>query len=388
MSSSGLLKILGLKKDADISVAGTRFIENIREYVSFVENNPPTENVEKQSLEISVLYKSFFPFANQWASTEREKRNREENHPEALSLKEKGEAAREDLQNNIISFAVCYMRIHWVLGLITQEVKNTPEPESKKDVQWTSETGVMLAKYRKRRAELINSNEKLADVLKILEAIEPDRIAFERNAAELYGEEFASKSLSSYRSGLRTGNFEKARKALTALVEGKKKFAFDKKKMAEKEEAMRKAGEKYIADIEKHQDVLKAGDEKIYLKASEVSVITHAHDQEMKKVEAFIKKYFRPALNYQIKTLHYLRTKLLVLGSLESLMTLYIRMMRGIAEPMKDVKEVRLYESEVIEHVMYLLGGQFQEVVNIENRIEQILKEFRTCVQEYDTVKN
>lgn len=110
--------------------------------------------------------------------------------------------------------------------------------------------------------------------------------------------------------------------------------------------------------------------------------------KDIEQKETFIRKYYRPYLSNRIDKLKFLRTKLLVVGSLESLMTLYIRMMRGIAQPLEDIKSVRLYESEVIEHVTYLLGGQFQEMNNINERIEEILQEFNICVHDYLDVKN
>ncbi len=387
MSSQNFLQVIGLKEDADISVAGTRFIESVREYITFVEKNPPEENIKKEETEVTVLYRSFFPYSVEWARNERNKREDEENHPDALDLKEKGSAAVKDLQNNLIEFAICYMRIHWAIGLINAEMMRTPDPEEK-EVEWTGETGVMLGKYRKQRAKLLVANEKLDKGMELLEDINPHRSAVEKCAAELLGEELAEKTLGTYRSGLRIGDFAKARKGLDKVKDVKKKFAFDKKKIQQTQDTMKKSGETYIAFLEKHQEVLRASDDKMYLKPSEVSVLKHANDRELERTEAFIKKYFRPLLNYQVKTLKYLRTKLLVLGSLESLMTLYIRMMRGIAEPMADVKSVRLYESEIIEHVTYLLGGQFQEMKNIEKRIEEILQEFRMSVQDYEVIQD
>src|SRR5690606_23557383 len=121
---------------------------------------------------------------------------------------------------------------------------------------------------------------------------------------------------------------------------------------------MKKAGEAYIAFLEKHQEILRAGGKKLYLKPAEVNILKDENNREIEQKQVSTRKYFRAFLSYQITSLQYLRTKLLVLGSLGSLMTLYIRLLRGIAEPLEDVKAVRLYESEVIEHVSYLLGGQ------------------------------
>lgn len=186
---------------------------------------------------------------------------------------------------------------------------------------------------------------------------------------------------------MRTGNFDKARKAIEKLLTEKNKFAFDKKKVEAAKDKIQAETKAYTDFLEEHREILSTGDKKLFLKPTEVDIILDANLIELAQSEAFIKKYFRPFLKFQIESLKHLRTKLLVVGSLESLMTLYIRMMRGIAEPLTDIKAVRLYESEVIEHVMYLLGGQFQEVKNINARIQEILRDVSISVQNYEDVK-
>ena len=76
--------------------------------------------------------------------------------------------------------------------------------------------------------------------------------------------------------------------------------------------------------------------------------------------------------------------KLLIFGSLEGLTTLYMRLVRGMAEPMTDIKQVRSYEAEVIENVNYILGGQFQEIGNTEKWTTQTMNEFYECMADFD----
>lgn len=385
MGEQSLLQLIGLKNNADLSAAGTRFIENIRQYINVVENNPSEKNIEKENTEITVLYRSFFPYSIEWAEKERQKYQSTQNHPEAGKLKDKGSAAIKDLQDNIIDFSLCYMKIHRSMGLINTEMKRLPESDEE-EASWKGDLAAVLAKYRKERDDLIASNAKLSQCYQILTDINSQRSEVEKCATELFGEELAHKTLSTYRSNLRVGDFAKARKGLKNVEKQKKKFSFDKKKTAQKEETIKKSGEAYIACLEQHHEILTGGGNKLYLKPSEVSIIRDANDKELERKEEFIRKYFRPFLNHQIKKLKYLRTKLLVVGSLESLMTLYIALMRGIAEPLTEIKAVRIYESEVIEHVSYLLDGQFQEMKNIEERVEEILQEFHVSVHDYKEV--
>lgn len=380
------LHVVGLKDDADISVAGTRFVECVKEYINHVQKNPSDGNIEKEVKEVTALYKGFFPYSLVWAKRARNLHPNPENHPAAGKLKHKGSTAVDDLQANIIEFAICYMSIARSLGLINGEMKRAPQIKDK-DVQWTGETGTLLGKHRKKRVRLIERNEQLLEAIKLLESVSAKRSAIEKAAADLFGKDQAEKLLSSFRSGLRIADFKRARSGLSKLKNEKTKFAFDKKKAGKAHETIKKEGEAYIVFIEKHKDMLISSGEKLFLKPTEISIAMETNKKEIEQSEIFIRKYFRPFLNHQIRGLKHLRTKLLVAGSLESLMTLYIRMMRGIAEPLEDIKAVRLYEAEVIEHVMYLLGGQFQEMNNIKKRIEEILHDFATSVHDYKDAK-
>ena len=386
MMQQNFLQVIGLKDDADISVAGTRFVECVKEYISHVEKTASKDTIAKEETDVTTLYKSFFPYSVGWARQEREKNIKQKNHPNAAKLKEKAASVIDDLQNNIIDFALCYMAIGRAIGIINAEMKRSPE-SNEKEVIWTSETGVMLSKQRKKRAQLLEDNKRLQQAKELLEQIYPRYAAAEKAVSEIYGADQVEKLLRSYRSGLRTGNFDKARKAIEKLLTEKNKFAFDKKKVEAAKDKIQAETKAYTDFLEEHREILSTGDKKLFLKPTEVDIILDANLIELAQSEAFIKKYFRPFLKFQIESLKHLRTKLLVVGSLESLMTLYIRMMRGIAEPLTDIKAVRLYESEVIEHVMYLLGGQFQEVKNINARIQEILRDVSISVQNYEDVK-
>ncbi|MCB1722009.1 MAG: hypothetical protein H6860_05655 [Rhodospirillales bacterium] len=386
MMQQDFLQVIGLKDDADISVAGTRFVECVKEYIGHGEKTASKDTIAKEETDVTTLYKSFFPYSVGWARQEREKNIKQKNHPNAAKLKEKAASVIDDLQNNIIDFALCYMAIGRAIGIINAEMKRSPESDEK-EVIWTSETGVMLSKQRKKRAQLLEDNKRLQQAKELLEQIYPRYAAAEKTVSEIYGADQTEKLLRSYRSGLRTGDFTKARRAIEKLLAEKNKFAFDKKKAEVAKNKIQAETKSYTDFLEEHQEVLSGRDKKLFLKPIEVDIILDANLRELAQSEAFIKKYFRPFLKFQIESLKHLRNKLLVVGSLESLMTLYIRMMRGIAEPLTDVKAVRLYESEIIEHVMYLLGGQFQEVKNINARIQEILHDVNISVQGYEDVK-
>jgi hypothetical protein len=383
--SKQFLESIGVQNNADISVAGNRFIDCVKEYILHVRKNPHEDKarIAKEENEIRALYKSFFPYSVRWATAARQKYIKKPNHPDAERLKEKGSGATDDMQKNIIDFAICYMTIARCIGVVNLEFEKTPNL-GEKDVNWSAETGPMIAKNRKKRALLLERNEVLKEAAALLEPVISKRTAMESAAADLFGRDQSEKLLTTFRSGLRTGDFNKARSGLKKLEKEKTKFGADKKKGYA---TINAEGEAYIAYIEKNKDTLEGIDQKLYLKPTEIYLAIENNQKEIEQAEAFLKKYYRPFLKHQIKTLQHLRTKLLVAGSLESLMTLYIRMLRGIAEPLEDIKAVRQYESEVIEHVLYLLGGQFQEMKNINRRIEEVMLDVASSVSDHEEIK-
>ena len=67
-------------------------------------------------------------------------------------------------------------------------------------------------------------------------------------------------------------------------------------------------------------------------------------------------------------------------------MTLYKRLIMGIAVPLKDIKVIRMYENDVLNHVKYLLSGHFQELPKILQRAEETVQEFRITVDEIEEI--
>ena len=270
--AQNLLASIGLKDDADISVAGTRFVECVKEYIGHVEKNASKDTVEKENSEMTALYNSFFPYSVAWAQRARSLNQNQKDHPEAANLKDKGASAIDDLQANIIKFALCYMAIARSRGLINAEIKNAPEaPDA--DVQWTSKTAVLLRKHRSKRASLLQDNDRLLKARDLLKPAYTYYSVAEKHAKDIYGADQADKLLQPYRSGLRVGNFKKARAALKKLLSEKTKFAFDKKKIDRIKATIEKEASAYIDFLESHQqDVASSGD-KLFLKPTEIGIV-------------------------------------------------------------------------------------------------------------------
>ena len=255
---------------------------------------------------------------------------------------------------------------------------------SGKKFQWTSDTGMVLRRYQKERKDLRESNVKLREALKALEATDVLFTSLHAAATKIHGKQDGPKKITSLRSNLRIGQFDKARKVISGMAEAPKKFTLDKKAVGESIKAIQTKGEELIALLEKNQEQLLANDGKMRLSSAEINVIIDTQEREIEQKSKYIDKYHQPYMENKIKSLGHLREKLLVFGSIEGLTTLYMRLMRGMAQPLADIKDVREYESEVINNVQFILGGQFQEIANIEKWTEEAISEFYDAMADFD----
>ena len=58
----------------------------------------------------------------------------------------------------------------------------------------------------------------------------------------------------------------------------------------------------------------------------------------------------------------------------DALLTVGPTLLLGIAVPLKDIKTVRMYESEILNHVQYLLSGHMEELPKILQRAEETVR--------------
>lgn len=383
MNSKNLAQMLGLEPGAEISNAASVFLEQVKEYMNSVQANPSEAHIKAEENALQMLYGSFFQYALEWAGQERKKFAKQPNHPDATKLKKKAADALNDLQDNILKFALTYMRLNRSMSIIQNEL-NAYEKTGQidKNIEWTSDTGILLQRYRKERKALAESNERLLRGIEVLEQNEKHFDLFEQAAQKVFDDK-AEEYLRSYRSALRSGDFNKAEKVLQTLATEKRKFSIDKKAEEAALQTMQKSGKAFIDAVTNSQDHLRAPDGKLFLKTAEMKVIVDAQVREIEQRNMYIQKYHQPYMEYKLNGLRHLKEKLLVVGSLEGLTTLYMRLMRGMAQPLADIKQVREYETEVIGNVYYLLGGRFQEVDNIEKWNVETLQEFADSMQDF-----
>lgn len=379
MTTYTILQTLGLNQDSEFANAAARFVEAVKEFAVGMLEEEDIRRADQQERAVELLYAGFFKYAVEWAETQHDLHKKRPGHPDAEKLKILAMSTREDLQKNILRYIRCYMYLNRSFMILQGELECCATGARDQGVKWTPDTDVLWERFRKERAELEESNEKLARACEILTVAEKDFDCVEQSVQKLFGKKPAQELLPPFRFSLRCGDFEKAEKILTALENVKRRLGADKAGV----KIIQESGRRFRDVLEKHQDILKDSENKTYLRPGEVRIVLEAQKQDIIKKTALIQKYHQPYIEYKIKALGHLKEKLRVIGSLESLTTLYIRMIRGIAEPMIDAKIMRKYEEEVVGHIDYLLGSQFQEIENIEKRSLALVERFKEDMKEF-----
>lgn len=380
MNAEDFLQDLGLPINADMAAVEQAFMEKIKARLQHVVENYDETEVQAEEEWLRGYLKLFFGFSLGWVAKEVVRCKDVKEFSTAPALKQQARSVVAELQAYITEFASCYMHINRFMTLLRDEIK-TEEirmvSESPQKIRWTSDSGAMIARYRKEKKALLARTERMGRARALLEPVENNFSKIRQGVAVLFGKDKAEPYARSFTAAVRMTDFRKAHKALKAIDEAKKKFGLDQKTITQTVAAIQSCGEEIIAIVEKEQEILMGQENKVFLRPIETDMAYNADIRELKKIKGFLAKYHLPYMQYKLDTLHHLKDKLLVLNSLESLMTLYNRLIMGIAHPLQDIKAVRLYESEVLNHIKYLLQGHFTELPNILQRAEETVREFR-----------
>jgi hypothetical protein len=350
----------------DIGDGAAKTLETLRQFLQKIPADLDPAICAAQESEILRIYDTFYQYAMKWAGENRRKHASQPTAPEAVKFKKRAAEVMSDLQLRMKVFGLCSLRLQRA-GVVLQNhirkyLDDNPEITKAERIKWTSDTGVLLGRYRKERSEIITQLGKLSEGLLVLNEAEKNLIAFQSAAQKLFGADKAEEYIRSFRAALRVADFPKARKIIDSLHAAGSSV-----------QAPAKA---YLDALEQSAACLTGAEGKLFLNTNEVQLVVMTKEQDIKQKKAFIEKYRLSAMENKLAGLSHLKDKLQVIGSFDSLMTLFIKLMRGLALPLPDSKTVREFETNVLEKITYLLGSQFQEIDIIEKRNQELLSEF------------
>lgn len=389
MALHPFLASLGFMEPADIDAVEKRFLEVVKEHLQRIATNYDEAAVKKEEAWLREIHARFFQYTLQWVMDEA-RHNKAPPGPEALKLKKQAREVMNDLQRHMTEFSCCYMHLHRFMTLLRDEIRGEEARlgvPAVKDMKWTSDAGTMLGRYKGNKRLLVENIERMKNARPILESLEAPFSTFRQMIARMHGGDKLETVQRPVIAALRTKDFRRARTALSDIADTKKKFSLDQKSGDGAAQELMTAGKIIIDTCEKYQDILVSEESRLYLKPAETDQAYNAQIRELRKIKGYLGKYYMPYMQYKLDMLMHLKDKLLVNGSLESQMTLYKRLISGLVRPLGDIKELRMYESEVLERIKYLLAGQFQEVPVILARAQETVSEFRQGADEFRDIE-
>ncbi len=380
MSIESLLRDLGLPVNTDIDPVERALMEKVKDRIQHVTENYAESELQAEEKWLRGYLKDFFDFSMEWAGKEAIKYKDIKEFDSAPKLKNEAKATLTELQQYVADFSSCYMHISHFMTLLRDEINNEEVRLSSgtaNNIKWTADSGIMMERYRKEKKGLLKRMERMGVARTLLEQVESDFIKIKKSLEILFGKDKAEPYTRRFNASIRMTDFRKARKTLKEINEAKKKFGLDKKTAQQNLKTIEASAEKILALTEKEQKTLMSEENKIFLRPMETDLAYNSDIKELHKIKAFLAKYHLPYMQYKLDSLSHLKDKLLVMNSLENLMTLYKRLIMGVARPLKDIKIIRLYESEILNHVKYLLSSHFIELPTILKRAEETVQEFR-----------
>jgi len=380
MDKELFLQELGLPANAELDAVEPAFVDKIKARLQHVAEHYTETELKQEEEWLRDFLATYFNYTMHWVAKEAGKYKDVKEFETAPALKKQAATVVKELQGYMTEFCSCYMHLGRFMTLLRDEIRHEEIKVTSLEARrtkWTADAGVVIGRYRKEKKQLLERMERMGKARVQLETIEEDFNTVRGSVIGLFGKEKGEPYLRSFNSALRVTDFKKARKAVKEILEAKKKFGLDAKAAKQALDNFEASANKIIELVEKEQVLFASEENKVFLRPIETDMAYNSDVKELQKIKSFLAKYHLPYMQYKLDTLAHLKEKLLVLNSLESLMTLYRRLIMGIALPLKDIKTVRLYESEILNHVKYLLTGHFTELPKILQRAEETVDEFR-----------
>ncbi len=389
MSSETFVQDMGLPVNADISHVETAFMARMKERLQHIADNYDEVEVKAEEAWLRAQFKDFFEYARDWIRRETARFAGQKEYQGADRVKRDAEQVLDELESYITEFSSCYMHLNRFMTLLRDEIRAEEvklSTGSYRNIKWTADSGIMIARYRKEKQLLVARTDRMSEARKMLEKIEDYFTNIKKALVNLYGKEKAEPLMRKINSALRTMDERKLRMALREISDSKSRFGVDQKTTQSNLQYVETTTNALFKLIMENVELLTGEEGRVFLRPIETDMAYNSDIKDLQKIKGFLAKYHLPYMQYKLDSLSHLKEKLLVINSLESLMTLYKRLIMGIAVPLKDIKVIRMYENDVLNHVKYLLSGHFQELPKILQRAEETVQEFRITVDEIEEI--
>lgn len=349
-----------------------------------IQSYPESYNPQKTAEEEAFLKKIFSEYFDVVKKKSVSNIDKKKDPPNIAKLRSEAATYIKGIEQANIAFAVYYMKINHYIVLVRDTIQREEKfmAVSGERVKWTSDMNIMLLRYRKRKRELETMNERLQKAILVFDGT-PDLVqVLEQEITNIAGNESGS-VLRSITSSIRVKNFERARKSIKNLSEYKKKLMTISKNFdASKQNAVSTA-RKLLDIVENNMEILEDSEGKLFLRASEINNTLNANNKEIQDIRKYLAKYQMPYMEDKLNNLSTMKDKLLLIGTLDSLITLHMNIIRGMNAPLDTLSSQREFETAVYEKSKFLISVKYPEMKHIEEQSEKIVQEFTNGLKQY-----
>lgn len=386
MSVDRFLQDLGLPVNSGLDAVEEKFLAAVKERIQKTAENYDEAAVAQEDRSLREFHRLFFDYSLDWAAKEAARQKDAPANPGAARTRQEARQMIESVHALITEFALCYMHINRFATLLRDEIRREEiriGSPAHRNIRWTADAGVVIGRYKKQKREMLDQNVRLRASRAALEQMEKEINTVRQSLASLSGSEASESFTRTLIGSLRNANFEKAEKSLKSIDDAKKKFGVGSESAASLQDAVKKAAAHAILLAAQHRENIASTEGKLYLRVIETETAFNGNVQELRKIKQFLAKYHLPYMEYKLGTLSHLKEKLMVVGSLDSLMLMYKKLLTGLVTPTTDIKDIREYESNVVGTAKYLVSGLYDEIPKILQRAQETVQEFRENTEDF-----
>jgi hypothetical protein len=355
----------------------SQFVEQIRAILGRNPDQYDGKLVAEEQAELRQTLEKYFHTNMQWAATEIKKPRVRPDHVEAMKYKRRARESLGAFQAALLDMGQLLLDLERYPVLVRSGQREM-SGKSDSSIKWASDTGILIGRTKKQRSEIIFRMETMDKAYPVLKLLEADiDLVISHITLIMGGADKAEPLIRKTLAALRKADSAKFPSITEDFKAVKDKLVEPRQIEAWNE--LSTAWQRIMSQITIHQAILDSGDEgKMFLRLAEWEQAFNNNIQELKKIRLVLLKYNAAFMEYKMSSLSHLREKLVVMGSFESAVALYRRLLVGLATPMYEMGPIRQYESDVIAKVSYLLSTQAKEVTVLRLRMKEIVAEFKS----------
>lgn len=379
--NDSFLKILSIEENTELDEAEAQLREHINEclYPTAPENKnlPLNHDIEK----LEKYMNEFFDFSKIWLRGRYQGGESDGSTKAAAELKRKGFGVMDTLQTEMTKFVVNFLKLERFISSVREQLRRKEDTDQHSiDIDWSVSIAMFIERSRKTYEKIIyiiSDHKKVYDLLKEREENNTGMEEFESRVRGLLGAKKATPIMRSLSSDLRACEFVKARKRLKEIEQAAPVFSQQKTRDTVA------LGENLIDFFDTNEAFLRDRvNDRLFLKYREIKLLYETQKYELEKAYKYIRKYHLPFLKYNLDSLLRIRKKIMIIGSHEQLLILHRKLMKGLASPLTKIQHERIFESEVINPINYLVDYKFAEGPRLLKKAEESVRIFHKALEE------